>query len=109
MLCLPSIISLCLLLDLDNLSSLQRVLFRTGWGGDDCVGVNCGDQDNDIRDNGDYLQTQTGGDQEPDRYRIQEKASFGKEDRTLSKRIFVLFCTDQVHCITFASDKIIRL
>ena len=69
MLCLPSIISLCLLLDLDNLSSLQRVLFRTGWGGDDCVGVNCGDQDNDIRDNGDYLQTQTGGDQEPDRYR----------------------------------------
>ena len=38
------------------------MLFRTGWGRDDCVGVNCGDLDNDIWDNGDYLQTQTGRD-----------------------------------------------
>ena len=42
------------------------MLFRTGLGAGDCVGVNCGDQANDIRDNGDYLQTQTGTDTQKD-------------------------------------------
>ena len=69
------------------------MLFRTGLGAGDCVGVNCGDQANDIRDNGDYLQTQTGTDTHKDTGRDEwRNENWSWPEREMVKLISSIMC-----------------